>query len=273
MPFGLTSSRNQREALMQYELAMAMRKVGARILECRQQGNTGGKWEGAQFKAAADLIADECLRNELQRIADIPIVSEEDISSQCADRPSQYWLIDPIDGTASFAHGFPGFVCQAAWIRNGQPWLASVYAPALERLYFAERGKGSAVNGRPMCVKPFNRQQLTLVDNYPQPRGVAERLFRDFQCANYLESGSIGLKICLVAEGAADIFVKDVCVRDWDVAAPHLVLQEAGGVLTQFTGQTFDYQGGYEKHGLVATSSGALLHEISEIVASYGRDL
>lgn len=257
---------------MQLELALAMRQTGARILECRQEGNIGGNWEGTQFKAAADLIADECLRYELRRIADIPIVSEEDISSQRADRPSQYWLIDPIDGTASFIHGFPGFVCQAAWVRDGQPWLASVYAPALERLYMAERGKGATVNGRTMCVKPFNRQKLTLVDNYPKPRGVAERLFHDFCCTNYVESGSIGLKICLVAEGAADIFVKDVRVRDWDVAAPHLVLQEAGGVLTQFAGKAFDYRGGYEKHGVVATSSVALLYEINTIVAGYGRD-
>ncbi len=249
-----------------------MRQVGAKVLQCREQGNTGGKWEGTQFKAAADTIADECLRDELRRLANIPIVSEEDISSHSADRPSQYWLIDPIDGTASFAGGFPGFVCQAAWMRDGQPWLASVYAPALERLYLAERGKGATVNGRPIGVKPVDRQRLTLVDNYPKPRGVAERLFRDFHVAKYLESGSIGLKICLVAEGAADIFIKDVCVRDWDVAAPHLVLQEAGGVLTQFTGQAFDYQGGYEKHGLVGASSVALLHEVSHFVASYGRN-
>ena len=246
-----------------------MRLVGAKILECREQGNIGGKWEDTQFKAEADLIADECLRGELRRIADMPIVSEEDVTSQSVDRPVEYWLIDPIDGTASFAQGFSWFVSQAAWIRCGQPWLAAVYAPALKRLYIAEQGKGATVNGQPISVRACSRQQLTLVDNYPQPRGVAERMFRDLQCAKYLESGSIGLKICLVAEGAADIFVKDVYLRDWDVAAPHLVLQEAGGVLTQFRGQAFDYQGGYEKRGLVATTSVTLLQEISKAIAGW----
>ena len=247
-----------------------MRHVGAKILQCREQGNTGGKWEDAQFKAEADLIADECLRGELRRIADIPIVSEEDVASQSVDRLAEYWLIDPIDGTASFAQGFPGFVSQAAWIRCGQPWLAAVYAPALKRLYIAEQGKGATVNGQLISVKASSRQQLTLVDNYPQPRGVAERMFRDLHCAKYLESGSIGLKICLVAEGAADIFVKDVYLRDWDVAAPHLVLQEAGGLLTQFGGRSFEYSGSYEKQGVVAVSSLELLREIGRIVASYG---
>jgi len=255
------------------ELALAMRQVGAKVLQCREAGNTGGKWEGSQFKAAADLIADESLRNELRRLADIPIVSEEDVSSQTAERPAQYWLIDPIDGTASFAGGFAGFVCQAAWMEDGRPRLAAVYAPALERLYLAEHGRGATVNGLPIGVRSFDRQRLTLVDNYPDPRGIACRLFRDLRFANYLESGSIGLKICLVADGTADVFAKDVCVRDWDVAAPHLVLKEAGGVLAQCTGQTFAYQGGYEKHGLVAASSPTLLHKVCDLAAGYGRDV
>lgn len=253
---------------MQAELALAMQKVGARIMQCRKEGVIDGKWEGAQFKAVADLIADECLREELRKIADISIVSEEDVASQSVNRPLEYWLIDPIDGTASFAGGYPGFVCQAAWIRHGKPWLAAAYAPALERLYVAEQGKGATVNGQPILVKPMNRQHLTLVDNYPEPKGIAERLFGALHCAKYLESGSIGLKICLVADGSADIFVKDVQLRDWDVAAPHLILQEAGGVLTRFDGQEFAYEGTYQKHGLIVTSSSALLEEIKAIVTT-----
>lgn len=251
-------------------LAMVLRKVGARILDCRREGNVDGKWEGTQYKAAADLIADESLRKGLRGIADIAIVSEEDSGSQEESRPDEYWLIDPIDGTASFAHGFPGFVCQAALIQYGVIQLGGVYAPALDKLYMARQGEGATLNGLRMQVRTSNRQRLTLVDNYPQPRGVAAQLFRDLHCANYLESGSIGLKICLVAEGQADVFVKDVHVRDWDVAAPHLVLQEAGGFLAQFTGQPFDYRGSYERHGLVAVSSEELLDQVYEAVAGYG---
>ena len=255
---------------MRDDLAMALRRVGARIMECRREGNTHGKWEGTQYKAVADLIADECMREGLQQIATLPIVSEEDIASQSDQRPGEYWLIDPIDGTASFAQGFPGFVCQAALMREGVPQLAGVYAPALDKLYMAVRGAGATLNGHPIRVRNAGQRKLTLVDNYPQPRGVAERLMRDLHCAEYLESGSIGLKICLVAEGQADVFVKDVRVRDWDIAAPHLVLQEAGGVLMQFNNQPFDYRGGYERHGLIATSSSELFDQVNEIIVGYG---
>jgi len=86
-------------------------------------------------------------------------------------------------------------------------------------------------------------------------------------CAKYLESGSIGLKICMVAQGVADLFVKDVTVRDWDVAAPHLVLSEAGGVLRRFDGQEFELAGSFEKLGLIAAASQALQAHVNEVVA------
>jgi 3'(2'), 5'-bisphosphate nucleotidase/myo-inositol-1(or 4)-monophosphatase len=253
---------------MQARLAAAMRKVGARILDCRNKGITDGNWEGTQFKAAADLIADECLRMELRSLSDVPIVSEEDLQSQSANRPSEYWLVDPIDGTASFAGGFDGFVTQAAFIKDGQPCLAAVYAPALDRLYLAERGRGASANGRPIHVKPADAKKLTLVDNYPEPRGIAKRLFEELDCARYLESGSIGLKICLVAAGDADIFVKNVVLRDWDVAGPHLVLHEAGGSFAQFEGGRFEYAGGYEKLGLIATSTASLLERVLTVLSA-----
>ena len=253
-------------------LAELLRKVGARIIDCRREGNTCGKWEGAQFKAVADLVAEESLKEGLLKIADIDIVSEEDYRSQVIERPNEYWLIDPIDGTASFAQGYSGFVCQVALIRDQLPQLAGVYAPALDNLYMARRGKGATINGLPIQVRKVNKKRLSLVDNYPEPRGIAYFLCRDLHCTEYLESGSIGLKICLVAQGQADIFVKDVPLRDWDVAAPQLVLQEAGGVLVQFNGLPFDYRGGYERKGLIAVSSEEMLEKIINIVVNYDHD-
>jgi 3'(2'), 5'-bisphosphate nucleotidase/myo-inositol-1(or 4)-monophosphatase len=249
------------------DLAQVTRDVGRRILQCRAEGNLAGDWHGTQFKAVADTIADGCMRTGLLRIADIPVVSEEDVASQRLERPGRYWLIDPIDGTASFVHGFSGFVCQAALIEDGHAVLAAVHAPALENTYTAQRGKGAALNGSPITTRKTNRDDVIIVDNYPEPRGVAARLFRDVPCSKYLESGSIGLKICLVAQGAADLFVKDVPLRDWDVAAPHLILSEAGGQLRRFDGQEFELSGSFEKLGLVAAASQALQARVNELVA------
>jgi 3'(2'), 5'-bisphosphate nucleotidase len=253
---------------IQSRLNSALRRVGDRLLECRRDGLIDGFWSGSQFKAKADIIADEILQAELRQIVDIPIVSEEKPHSQMMVRPAEYWLIDPVDGTASFIGGFSGFVSQVALIRDEQPILAAIFAPALDKYYFAERGRGATINGERLGLR--RRQvNLTLVDNYPSPRGVASRLFKDMNCEHYVESGSIGLKICLIAEDVANIFVKDVAVRDWDIGAPHLVLHEAGGVLSQFTGEPFMYCNGYEKNGLIVASSPSLLRELTHKILAY----
>lgn len=247
---------------MYIELGLAVKRVGKAIIACRQEGKTSGIWVGDQFKAEADLIANNLLTKELQMITDIPIISEENVNSHYEVRPATYWLIDPIDGTASYVQGFSGFVCQAALMQDGRPLLAAVYAPALDRLYMASLGNGAEVNGLPMYVKDINRDSLTIIDNYPEPRGIAKRIYNGLRCKHYLESGSIGLKICLVSDGVADLFVKDVIVRDWDLAAPHLIIEEAGGILTLLSGKNNVYHGSYEKQGIIATSSSDLLEDV-----------
>lgn len=242
-------------------LNIAIKKVGDSIEEYRRQKKFNGKWEGSQFKADIDLIAHDMIKEKLITIDNIPIISEEDLSYQDNIRPSDYWLIDPIDGTASFVHGFKGYVCQVARISDHRPVAASIYAPALAKLYSAEEGKGATLNEKRIRVNSSNLNKLVIVDNYPEPRGVSNHLFRNLNCVRYVESGSIGLKICLVADGTADLFVKDVKVRDWDVAPGHLILKEAGGLISQFNIQPFHYTGGFEKNGLVATTS-AELHKL-----------
>ena len=107
-------------------------------------------------------------------------------------------------------------------------------------------------------MEPRSADEWVLTDNYPAPRGIAADLIHDWDIPGYLECGSIGLKICRVAEGHADFFVKDVPVRDWDVAAPQLVLEEAGGQLSDSTGRRFPYAGGFEHTGLIACATSGM---------------
>ncbi len=230
-----------------------LRQAGAELMEWRQWGMDRGRWEGDQLKTLADENMHRRLKAGLAEIApDLPCVSEEDAVSQTGERPDYYWLIDPIDGTRSFVEGFPGFVTQVAMMRHGTPVEAAVFCPPLDLLYTARRGAGAALNGSRLSLD--QTPGLTkLIDNYPQPRGIAAAVMEAFGIPNYVESGSIGLKICRIADGTADLFVKDVVVRDWDVAPGQLILQEAGGVLTELEGRQFSYEGGFAKHGLIAT--------------------
>ncbi|MBI2517591.1 MAG: inositol monophosphatase [Opitutae bacterium] len=249
---------------MTTELCQAARRVGAALARWSVERRFNGRRLGSQFKAEADRWAHELWTRELQAIAPgSTVISEEDEQVGAVPPPERYWLVDPLDGTASFVEGFPGWVTQVAWMENHRPVAAVVFAPLTEELFRAELGRGAFLNERPLVVDP-TVFPVTLVDNYPEPRGIAAAAMQRFGLSRYLESGSIGLKICRVGAGHADVFVKDVSVKSWDVAPGDLLLSEAGGVLTTLDGQPFDYRGSVAHTGLIASRSLGFGREIAQ---------
>lgn len=237
------------------ELSRIVREVGNLLCEWRNSKIFEGVWNGSQYKAKADQMAHNALSVRLRKACPtMDIVSEEDVDSYNRKRPERYWLIDPIDGTASFINGYHGFVTQIALMSRGRPVLSVVYAPLLDALYYAERGCGSFLNGERLHLSVTSDPKI-LIDNYPEPRGVAAVLYNDLHFMKYIECGSIALKICKVADGTADVFFKDVAVRDWDIAAPQLVLEEAGGVMKDNKGKVIIYDGDCEHSGIIAAVS------------------
>ncbi len=232
-----------------------VQKIGARIRELKDTAALDGEWDGTQLKTEADLIAHRCFVEGLNAIDPaLPVVSEENPDSQSEARPARYFLVDPIDGTASLAGGFPGWVCQVALMELGRPTLAAISAPDLDQVYTARRGAGAWMNGDKLSLGG-NPDRCILTDNYPEPRGSAIKVMEALSCTGYLECGGISLKTLRVADGHADVFFKDVVVRDWDLAAPHLVMEEAGAVLRQITGAPMIYEGAFDKPGVVAARS------------------
>ncbi|WP_236700617.1 3'(2'),5'-bisphosphate nucleotidase CysQ family protein [Allosalinactinospora lopnorensis] len=243
-------------------MSAAVREVGALLREWRSAPWAAkGAWEGSQFKARADAMAHEALASRLAAIdSGIPVLSEEDPASLAPEsgRPSRYWLIDPIDGTASYVGGFSGYVTQAALVSSGRPVMAAIHVPETDVLYTAVRGRGAAANGVPLPANgPAPLGTGVLTDNTPRPQGITRAVYERFGYTAYLECGSISLKLCRIAEGTAQLFVKDVPVRDWDVAAPELLLTETGAHLSRLDGAAFPYTGGFEHTGLVAAADPA----------------
>lgn len=248
------------------EVEGILREVGAILLDLRKQGLTNGVWQASQLKSEADLVAEQLIVGRLCALSPrLPVVSEEDLLSHNLKGSNRYWLVDPIDGTASFCGGYAGFVTQVALMEGNVPVFGVVYGPALGDMYIAERGAGASQNGRPIRISD-SVGDVVLIDNYAEPRGVAKLLYDQLPCAGYLESGSIGLKICKVAQGQADLFVKDVVMRDWDLAPGHLILREAGGLLTDLRGLGVTYGGSLvQSGGLIASGS----KELSEKVIGF----
>jgi len=244
------------------QLTRVVVDVGIQIAERRFELLINPNWRCNQIKTQADRYAHRCLVERLTKLEPIPIISEEDTIGHGLQRPDRYWLIDPIDGTASLAKGYEGWVVQAALIYKNEPLLGAIFAPDLDLVYTAQKGLGAFVNKKRLLLNDIVQDRRTLIDNYPEPRGIAAEAMVAISCTNYLESGSISLKICRVADGTADIFLKDVVVRDWDVAAPMVVLKEAGGFISKLDGSEFELVGDIEKNGILVSSSDKLHQEI-----------
>ena len=152
------------------------------------------------------------------------------------------WVLDPLDGTTNYAHGYPAFCVSIGVLRRGEPVLAGVYDPSRDETFLAEAGRGAALNGKPMRVsKTAKLADSLLVTGFAYDR--AERshyyveYYRDFmtRCHDVRRSGTAALDLAWIAAGRADGFW-EFGLSPWDVAAGLLLVREAGGRVTDFSG-------------------------------------
>ena len=171
------------------------------------------------------------------------ILSEE--AGEIIQDSSYKWIIDPIDGTVNFAHSIPLCCVSIAVEYNGEIVLASVYNPIMNELFFAEKGKGSTLNDKQIRVsKKQNVANACLVTGFPYtyldvpngPLQIFEKLIRKGIPVRRL--GSAATDLCWVAAGRFDGFYEHK-LQAWDSAGGYLIVEEAGGKVTDFKGNKF----------------------------------
>jgi len=217
------------------------------------------------FKTGGDIAAHAAMVRGLNSITpDIPVFSEEHPHS-IDERPPLYWLIDPIDGTSSWHGGFDGYVSQLALIHESTAIMGAIYWPAMEKMFCADM-YGIFVDGQPV-VQPELNEPPVLVDNYPSPQGVAAMMIERMPDLRYRECGSLGLKSVLALIGEADLFVKDVRVRDWDFAPVMAFVNFGWGVMTDLAGQKLSLGKKIEfDEGLIVSHDAALCAKASDVL-------
>jgi 3'(2'), 5'-bisphosphate nucleotidase len=245
-----------------------VRGISYQVLAWRDDQSSRFLHSSVDFKTEADFRAHRLFCEGLSiYFPDIPIISEESCPSSYI-RPNNYWLIDPIDGTSSWYHGFDGFVCQAAYFHEFKPIFGVISAPALNTVWYGMNGHGSFKNGKKLPLLVSSSRRI-IIDNTPEPHGITAELYPYLHPTGYLESGSMGLKAVLVADGTADLFVKDVVVRDWDLAPASVILKEVNGVLIQADGNDYSFSGSFEKTtGFVIARDEKLSGEVISFFAS-----
>ncbi len=193
------------------------------------------------------------------------------LSEETADEPSRLekrrvWVVDPIDGTRSFARGDADWTVAIGLVEDGIPLLGALFAPVSGDMFAAARGAGATLNGRPVAVSARTEAEgasllgpKPLVDAVMNEGGRFERVPRVH---------SLALRIAHVAAGRVDLGVAEAHAHDWDLAAAHAILVEAGGELRTREGRTPSYNRPSTKHPAIAAGSPALLPSLTELLAA-----
>ncbi len=195
----------------------------------------------------ADLASDRVIGQGLSELALAPVLSEESAATDYAQRCNwpRFWLVDPLDGTKEFVKRNGEFTVNIALVENGEPVLGVVYAPVLGVCYFAARGAGAFVKRGGVVQKIHVRECMP-----GEPiRVVASRSHSDARNSALLDelgehqciSMGSSLKLCLVAEGKAHLYPRLGPTMEWDTAAAHAIVKEAGGRVCDLHGAELVY--------------------------------
>ena len=230
-----------------------------------------------EYKGAIDLVtsvdreAERKILEILQR--DFPehsFLAEE--AEAIAGRSNEYrWIIDPLDGTTNFAHGYPHMGISIALAQNDRVILGLVYDPLRRECFRGVAGQGATLNGTPIHVlKVEELDKALLATGFPYDRREHAdhylQFFKAFltRCQGIRRVGSAALDLCYVACGRLDGFW-ELKLKPWDIAAGALIVAEAGGTLSDFSGQPLSIFGNetLASNGLIHPQMVGVMHGLS----------
>lgn len=195
-----------------------------------------------QLVSFVDVETEKMLVSGLQTmISEAGFVTEESTVDNNKDK-DWVWIIDPLDGTTNFLHGLPAFCVSVALAHKGVLVLGHVFAPAWDEMFVAQKGKGATLNGAPLsCSKTPDLQSSLLATGFPYYEFEYMQLYLN-ALSHFMKHthglrrfGSAAIDLAWVAAGRFDGFF-ELGLHAWDVAAGVLLVQEAGGQVSDFRG-------------------------------------
>lgn len=257
-----------------YQKAQSIVKEAGSVLKDRF-----GKVKNISYKGKIDLVTEvdhlieEMMVNALQKAyPGTGILAEEraELNKNALSR----WILDPLDGTTNFAHGYPCFCISLALEERGEIVWGIVFDPLLEECFTAQNGKGAFLNGTRIRVSETDRiDRAFLCTGFPYDvhDSAADNIdhFKKFvkSAQAVRRDGSAAIDLCYVAAGRFDGFW-EMKLKPWDIAAGALIVKEAGGRVTGFNGQGLELT-----DGDVLSSNGILHDRMVDILSTQGNAL
>lgn len=207
----------------------------------------------------ADYASQQAIHEFLEpQFPDHDYVGEEGLRQESGE--SLYrWLIDPLDGTSNYVHGFPYYCVSVAVERSGELVAGAVYDPTRDEMYSAAQGSGATLNGETIAVSTRSDLSVALcLASLPvktvRSDPAVQSFLRVLEAAQHVQrTGSAALNLCAVAAGRIEAFWS-TSLKSWDMAAGVLIVREAGGVVTRTDGGSFSV-------------------DVADLLASNGRSL
>jgi 3'(2'), 5'-bisphosphate nucleotidase len=196
----------------------------------------------------ADRESDEFVREQLHKLFPSDLILSEENGNIPQDYSGRVWMVDPLDGTKEFLKGRDCFGINIGLLENGEPVFGCLYIPARNKVFYAEKGKGAfekkgnkfeqlLVND----IKTIEMARLVTRNFSGETRPIEEEINK-MSFLERIPEGGIGAKLTMIASGNAEAHINtNFKVSKWDTLATGLILEEAGGVITDFDGKKLDY--------------------------------
>lgn len=238
-------------------------EAGSAILDVYESGDLKTRLKEDQSPLTLADMRSHAVIMSLLKKSGYPVLSEEGADISYAERKqwSSFWLIDPLDGTKEFIKRNGEFTVNIAFIVNNQPIFGVVNLPVLKRLYFAVKGEGAyridrvGLRDRKHLQQALDERSVRLPDKKkgkktrviasrshlsPETEYFVRQLEQQNEPVELVSAGS-SLKLCLVAEGAADLYPRLGPTMEWDIAAGHIIITESGGAIRKVDGTPLEF--------------------------------
>ena len=244
------------------KLAIEMvKRAGAEALEI-QKGDVGARDKGVNdVVTAADMASEKIITDSIiSNFGDDGIIAEE--GSRKESRTGYVWVADPLDGTINYSRGMPLWAVSVGYMKDGAAQGGAMYIPRLDELFVCERGKGAWLNGERISVSDRDLKCAigsidfgSRIQLREQFENVNKKLMENNMHIRKL--GTAVTALCYVACGRLELFCSLMC-NLWDIMPASLLVEEAGGKITQLNGSEVDYTQ-VEKHCVIGTNG--IIHE------------
>lgn len=233
------------------------------------KGTTGVSLKGRNdYVTDTDREVEKYVKDELQKLfPEIPLLTEE-VLSNSTGKERIFFCLDPLDGTNNFVHQIPVFCISLALLEEGEPILGFVYDPIHDDLFSAEKGKGAYLNGKRITTsRKEDLDGAFLATGFPfRERGRINEYLNGFNkiinsTGGIRRCGAAAIDLCYTASGRFDGFW-EFGLKPWDIAAGIVIIEEAGGVVLDISGNKIDLF----KGDIIAASTKELARKMLELL-------